>query len=432
MEHPIRLAARSARAHLGRYAFVIAVLGLGFGFITVVSSVSDGMKRSLTNAALRHYAGHVLVMGRDKDARSMMVVDQPQVALDAVRRSGAPVEQIITRAHEYADATVFFQGDAVRLKDLFGVNFSDERELFDGFAYAEGRFDPEWSDDVIVISQPTAEKLGARVGDRVTVRLSNRSGQVDTRTLVVAAVTTDRSIYGYARAYADRETVAALMGLQPGQYSVAGVLLADSGEAERWSGRIRAELAKSLSVSAEIADRSDLTEAFSASWEGVRYFVFPLSAYIGEVTNLLVAMEAASYGLLAMIVLVVCAAVVVTYRVILHDRTRELGTMLAIGFPRAWIARMLFDEVMLVMLVSISGGLLLSVAVTSLLSGLSFAAIPGFEIFMYQGRLAAHYRLVAVATNVSLVLAAVGLVVAAMVVDHMRRRIPQLLRGQTT
>ncbi|MFW5849618.1 MAG: FtsX-like permease family protein [Spirochaetota bacterium] len=431
MSSPLRVAARYLQGHFRRYVFVLAVLTLGFAFISVSSSLADGMQHAVTNAALRHYAGHVVVMGRDKEAGSMMVVDDPDAVAAAIERSGAPVERIIRRVHEYANASVFFQGDAVRLKDLFGVDFTAEADLFRTFEYAGGSFDPAWPPDTIVISEPTARQLRVGVGDRLTLRVETRDGQIDTRTLVVRGITADASIYGYARAYTNRETLAELMDLSPASYSVAGVVLPGLAEAETWARRIHDELSELVPVSEPPESRDALTAAFRARWDGVRYFVFELPVYISEVTDLLTAMQLGSYVLLGMIVLVVLAAVVVTYRVVLHDRTREIGTMLAVGFTRPWVVTMLLAEAALVLAGGIAAGLALSAGATGLLSYVSFDWIPGFEIFLQEGRLAARYTLHSVALNAAMVAGVVVLAIALMVRSFVRKEIPSLIKGET-
>ncbi len=432
MERSVSLVLRSFRAHSSRYAFVVVVVAIGFAFITVASSVSDGMRLSLTRSALRHYAGHIFVMGRDKAAGSMMVVDDPDLVAAAIDEAGVPVQRIIRRAHEFDGATIFFHGDGVRLKDLFGVDFAEEADLFAGFDYTDGAFSADWPEDTIVLSQPTAERLRARAGDRVTVRLENRDGQVDTRTLVVRAVTAGDDLYGYARAYMARETLASLMAIEPAEYSVLGIVLPDLADAPRWAARLHDELAARLPVGERIDTRADMTAEFRSSWEGVRYFTFPLPVYVGEVTNLLAAMDASSYVLLAAITLVVLAAAAVSFRILLHDRTRELGTMCAIGFSRGSLLGLLVAEAAVALLVAVGAGFALALVTTRALSYVSFDWIPGFELFLTGGRLAAHYSPATVALNAAIVGVVVLALVATMAALHLRRSIPGLLRGQTT
>lgn len=427
-----QMAFRYLRGHGRRYVFVIIVLALGFAFITVASSLSDGMERAVTNAALRHYAGHLFVIGRDKEGGNKMAVDHPEEIASAMERAGVPAERVIRRTHEHQGAEVFFNGNTVRLKDLFGVDFRAEEDLFRGFDYAQGSFDPDWGGESIIISQPTAEQLGARVGDELTLRLETRSEQTDTRTLVVRAVTADESIWGYARAYVDRETLTEVMDLEPAEYSVAGISLADRSEATRWARALHEELEGEVATASPIETKEALTENIRENWDGTRYFVFALPVYISEVTDLLQAMEIGSYALLAMIILVVLAAVVVTYRVVLHERLREIGTMLAVGFPRYWIVSVLLIEVLVLLSAGMAAGVLFSLAITEAISLLSFDWIPGFEIFMEGGRLTARYTAATIAANVAVVLGVVLPVMAVMVISVVRNQIPSLIKGEMT
>lgn len=431
MRRLLRVALRSLRGHASRYAFVMAVLTLGFAFITAATAITDGMLESVTNAAFRHYAGHILIVGRDKDARSMMVVDHAEAVDTAVKRSGAPVVRTITRVHEFDGASVFFQGDTVRLKDLFGVDFRSESDLFQSFDYVDGEFDPAWGAETIVLSAPTAEQLRARVGDQVVLRMQNRRGQTDTRVLVVRGITADASIYGYARAYVAHDTLADIMRLEPAEFSVMGLILDDAGETELWAQRIHEELSQILPVSDPIRSRADMTAEFRASWSGIRYFVIPLPVYIAEVTALLSAVQTGSYLLLAMIGLVVVTAVVVTYRIVLHDRTREIGTMLAVGFDRLWVLGVLTTEAIVLVACGVAAGTLLSALATWALSFARFDAVPGFDIFLDSGRLAARYTVRAFLRNAGVLLVIVIPAIVTMTTAHVFRRIPLLLKGRT-
>lgn len=432
MRKLVHIALRYLRGHVRRYFFVIIVLGIGFSFITVMSSLSDGMEQSVTKAALRHYGGHLFVVGWDKQAGSIMVMDDPEKVKKAVESAGTPVKGVIRRTHLHTGAEVFFHGNVVRIKDLFGVDFKEEADLMRGFAYADGSFNDSWDRESIIISKPTAEQLHARVGDRVTLRLENRRKQVNTQDLIVRAITADESIYGYARAYMVREKLTALMDMHPADYSVMGILLPDPADTPMWAQRIRDELAKRLPVAGPIETKDDLTTNIRKRWEGVRYFTIPLQVYISEVTDLLAAMEFGAYGLLFMIMLVVVASVVVTYRVVLHDRVRELGTMLALGFPRYWIVCMLLLEAIILILVGMIVGVIVSLGITYMISFFSFQWIPGFDLFMKEGSLQARYTAHSVAVNVSVILAAVVPVIALMVVSVVRRKIPSLIKGEFT
>ncbi|MFW5807040.1 MAG: FtsX-like permease family protein [Spirochaetota bacterium] len=429
MMDAIRLALRYLYGYRRRFIFVVTVVALGFSFITVTTSLSDGMERSVTRAALRHYAGHVFVMGRSKGGASKIVMDDPDVVQAAVQRAGVPVERIIRRTHEHTGATLFFAGDTVLLKDVFGVDFRGEADLFQSMEYTSGRYEESWDAETIVLSEPTARQLRARVGDSVLMRAETRDGQVNTGTFTVGAISADDSIYGYARAYVARETLTRLLALDPAEYSVMGILLPDRSTAPHWARRIHRELAKEVPVSDPITSKEALTESIRQRWDGVRYFTIALPVYISEVTDLLVAMEIASYALLTMIILVILASVLVTYRLVLYERLRDVGTMRALGFSRGSLAVVLLVEAALVLAAAMLVGAAVAFVVTQALSLFSFEWIPGFDIFMEEGRLAARFTASSVGTNIAFIFAAVLPMVALMVFAIVRREIPRLIRG---
>ena len=426
----LRLAFGYLLGHRKQYALVIAIIMSGVAFIFAASGLAAGMSKNVEDAALRHYAGHVFVMGRDRDAASMIVVDDFEAVSAALRRINAPVERMVLRTHEFGDATLFFAGETVRIKDLFGVDFSDEADLFSGFDYSHGQFNSEWASDTIVISRATADQLRVAVGDRLIVRLPNRSRQIDTRDVVVRGIINDNSIYGYARAYMDRRKLAELMGIESG-VSVVGLFLGSSARSGEWSETLRAELSKSLPVSSPIGERDDLTSAIRETWNGVQYFVFPLSAYISDVSDLLQLMRFGSYVLLAMIVTVVIAAMLVSYRVLLHDREREIGTMRAIGFERQWLIRMLVTESVLAVTFGVVAGIVAGSLLLHGVSHMSFDSIPGFEIFLRGGRLTAEFTASQSILNGFILYLVTVPAVAFMITRTVCRSVPSLIRGGT-
>ena len=428
---PLYLAFRYLHGHMRQYIFVLIVLAIGFAFISVTSSLSDGMDRNVTDAALRHYAGHIFITGRDGNANSMMVIDHPKQVEKAIEKADIPVERIIRRVHEHGGASAFFQGNSFRLKDIFGVDFNAESHLFEGFDYVSGSFNSTWDKNSIILSKPVAEKLRAQVDDRVIIRLENRNGQLDTRTFTVRAITADSSIFGYARAYVHRKALSSLMKLDPAEYSVFGIFVPDMSKAVSYSRSIYNALSENLPTAERIENKSQLTSEIRKDWQGVRYFVFPLPIYISEIANLLTAMEIGSYFLLAMIILVVLAAIIVTYRVVLHDRIREIGTMQAVGFSRMWLFIVLLIEALLVLGIGIAIGTLLSWIITYITSFISFDWIPGFEIFMREGKLTALYTVKTLSNNIAIVIGAVLPVISLLLISVVNTQITKLIKGET-
>jgi len=133
------------------------------------------------------------------------------------------------------------------------------------------------------------------------------------------------------------------------------------------------------------------------------------------------------YGLILLIILV---SATVTYRLILHERVREIGIMGTIGFSGSDLRRVLWTEVTILGFFSLIFGLLLVFIISQMVSFLSFSSFPGFEIFVKNGKLAPLYLPVTFLINglFVFVILFMSVIFPAFIVS--RRKLPNLLSGE--
>ena len=395
----LQFATRYLLRYSRRYVFLLLALGFGFGVITVMTSLREGMSRNVAQAAQNHYSGHLFVLGFDKQADTMGVVDDDRLIMESVEASGIRPDRIVRRTVSHLKGILFFQGTAVRHKDIFGIDFDEESELFASLDYASGSFDPQMPDDGVIISAPVAEELRARVGDRVTIQAPTRNRQINTGFFTVTATVNDKSIFGYYKAYVKRTALNRLLGLEDHSYSSLGLYFDDRPRMREREDALYAELTKRLQTSPPIRQKEDLTFYLSQEWQGVRYFTFPLAVYVSQVADLLSAMTLVSYVLYVMIMLIVLAGALVTYSLIIHERTTEIGTMRALGMHHHELYLLLLLEALVLFLIAAAFGVLLAVGVNTILSLFSYDWIPGFEIFLRGGVLKPHYSVTTITLN---------------------------------
>jgi putative ABC transport system permease protein len=138
----------------------------------------------------------------------------------------------------------------------------------------------------------------------------------------------------------------------------------------------------------------------SQPWDGIKVFLYTLPVYLSEISDLLNAMNIITYFLYGMMLLIILVSAIVTYRLILHERTREMGIMRAIGFYGSDLRLVLWTEVIALGIISLIAGFLLARVLSWALSLFSFSWFPSFEIFMKNGSLAALYLPGTVLVNV--------------------------------
>ena len=165
-------------------------------------------------------------------------------------------------------------------------------------------------------------------------------------------------------------------------------------------------------------------------WKGTNVFLFTLPVYLSEIANLMNAMDLLTYLLYTMMLIIIFVSASVTYRLILHERTREMGVMRAIGFYGADIRMVLWTEISILGFVSLITGFLLSAVFSTAASFISFSWFPSFEIFLRNGKLAALYLPGTVLFNILLTLFVLGLAVFIPAMRASNKNLPSLLSGE--
>ncbi len=384
----VRLGIRNLTRQKRRFALLIASVGLGFLIITVMNAVSGGMTRSINLSAARHYAGHLFVLGHQKVPYYTPVIRDDRALIEAVAAADIEPRLVVRRTNYFERGMLYFAGSSARQKRITGVDWSVEEEIFRRMDFISGGVDNLAGSNGILISEPIAETLNVRVGDDILVQVETVSGQRNTGVFVLRGIFRDSSIFGYYSSFVDLRRLNRLIGLGDDEYTVLGLYLDDLRHAESAAQWLYRELSSRVAMFPPVDTQPDLWAHLDKQWDGVKYAVLTLDGYLYQVRDLLSAFDAAAYFLMALVVGMVMIGITVTYRVIVFERTREIGTMRALGMSRSYVVALFLVEAVILalaaMLIGGIGALLSLIAVSSL----SFDWIPGFEIFMERGHIA--------------------------------------------
>jgi putative ABC transport system permease protein len=401
----LRLGSRNLVRQRRRFVLLVVSIGLGFLIITVMNALSGGMIRSINISAARHYAGHLFVLGHQKVPYYTPVIRDHRALMEAVEAAGLDPQLVVRRTNYFERGMLYFGGSSARQKRITGVDWSVEEEIFRRMEFVSGGVDNLAGSNGILISEPIADTLNVRVGDDILVQVETVSGQRNTGVFMLRGVFRDSSIFGYFSSYVDLRRLNRLIGLADDEYTVLGLYLKDLRLAENAAQRLHRELSSRVAVFPPVATQSDLWRHLDEQWEGVKYAVLTLDGYLYQVRNLLSAFDAASYFLLSLVVGIVMIGITVTYRVIVFERTREIGTMRALGLSRGGVVALFLVEALLLALAAMLVGGIGALLSLRALSCLSFDWIPGFEIFMERGRIAPFLPPKLAVVNVAIVCA---------------------------
>jgi ABC-type lipoprotein release transport system permease subunit len=368
-----------------RYLFLFLSLTFGFGIVTIITSVKDGMYENVYNSAQSHYAGDVIAIGYDNASSQIehMQRDDMVKILKAIIDTNINPDRIVMRTLS-GSGILYYNGSAVPLKYVIGADWNAEEIYFNSLAYQERRDNPE-GEDTIMLSVPVARELGARLGDSLILEVKTRYGQSNTGEFVVGGIVEDSTLFGYYKAYVSRPVLNRLLLFGEDECSSIGMFFSDRRETDTKKVILQHELEKNISIAPLIPDRDELMRERNQPWAGVKIYVLTIPVYLSEVAELLGAINIITYFLYGMMLVIILVSAMVTYRLILRERSREVGTMRAIGFYDGDVRHILILETLGLGLLSLIAGCIFALLVSAAVRFISFSWFPSFEIFMKNG-----------------------------------------------
>jgi ABC-type lipoprotein release transport system permease subunit len=433
-----------------RYFFLFLALSLGFGIVMLLTALRNGMDDNVYRSAQDHYAGDIVAVGYDSSLWSFRHIGAGEKAelYRTVEALSLEETYIVERTIFGESGMLYYNGGTVRLKYVVGVDWDNEAFYFDSLNYTERRdvFESSelaWRDsppddpsagpvpsgDVIYLSDPVASQLNVRVGDSLVLEVDTRWGQKNTGVFIVGAIVEDSTIFGYYKAFIDRRVLNRLLLIDDGDCSIVGIFIKDRREVEKKRALLQGELENRIQTGPIVHDRDELTRATGAPFDGIKVFLITISVYLSEVADLLGAMNIVTYFLYVMMLIIMMVSALVTYRLILRERRRELGTMRAIGFYGVDIRFILTLETFGLALVSLTAGTLIALVLQWAVTFIPFSWFPSFEIFLENGRLRTLYLPGTVLVNILAVFISLFLAALVPVFKSSRDPLPGMLSG---
>jgi len=421
------------RRYRRRYAFLFAALAFCFAIVTFITSSKDSMYNNVYYSAQSHYAGDIIAVGynRDENFRHFIGNDEVKAILDAVDACAINPVHIIKRTNYSNSGVVYFNGTPVVQKYTIGCDWENEAHLFSKMDFSSPVIGSLQADSII-ISSPVADMLNAKNGDVVTLEVTNKYGQKNTGQFKVNGIIQDTSIFGYFKVYISRITLNRLRSFDDNECTVIGFFLKNPSDAQNDRNILNKELQRRTQTSALVFNRDDMSRELKEplEWDGTKIFLITLPVYLSEVASLMDAMDILTYLLYGIMLIIILVSASVTYRLILHERIKEIGVMRSIGFLSGDLKLVLWTEILILGFVSIIAGFLLSVLFSIAASFISFSWFPSFEIFLRNGALTPLFLPGTVVLNIVLTLIILILAAVFPASRASSKNLPSLLSGE--
>jgi len=333
-----------------RTALLSGAIGLVTLLLVLLLSLSQGIADNLVKSATTLSAGHVVVAGFYKPSPSQalpLVTDAAKVR-KVIEDSTPGLDYIVSRGRGWGK----FVGPGGTVQAGYtGVNLAGEPHFLETLQLA---FQDEYVDggkhevlgDATRIAEPgaviifanQARRMEVEVGDDITFVTETSDGRTNTIDLRVVAVARDLGMLSSFSVLGESETLRKVYKLNEDTAGAFWVYLKDIDQAEAVMGTLRVALAQ---AGFQLMDHDPNPFFFKfegvagEDWTGQKLDVTIWRDEVSFLVRILDVFNLVSVFIAAVLLVIVAIGIINTMFNIVRERTREIGTMRAIGIHRS-------------------------------------------------------------------------------------------------
>jgi len=439
-----KIALRNLSRQKRRSILLAGALSFSMFVLVVVNGVTGGLVANLQRNFADFVAGHIFFVqiDRSEEGRVIELIKDDAALLKALDETGLKYTAMSRRTVGFG--SIIFGGGSIA-RQITGVDWEAEQTFARSLSLLAGSLDDMAGSDNIVISVSLAEAIGLLpkrtvsyaekallrrdlrvrwkaegqkfdlnktlneqvkeiekqrkaeqlelvhtiIGEDVLIQLPTMYGQQTVGEYRVAAVyETQMDI----SAYVDRDRFNILMDMPEGSYNLFGLTLADFSNLQQKTALLHRALEGSYSLVPldRITGKTSQSVVDMLKKEGfteTQTIVTNLNNELGTLVAVLSGVQAGSFGLFLVILAVVMVGLVNTFRIVIYERTREIGTMRAAGMQQAQVRSLFLMEALFLSLTGILPGAVLGLLVLELIKIPDLASFAELGFFLQNGHL---------------------------------------------
>ena len=383
----LQLAWRNFFRQRQRYRVLGAALVLGAVVFSVLFGVTASLTQTVREKAARYFSGDLDVLSYYNPDNH--IIKNEKAIEKAYKESGIDIKYYHKRSLYYAaDAQLFFNGSSLIQRRVIGLDFKVEQADFDRMDFVQGTPLPSKNRMDIWISDDTAHRLHVRVGDSVLLMVKTVHGFSNTINLLVRGIFADTSFFGFA-CYMDYQTLNEALGRPKDAVTELGVTLGPNSSQDESARRLVSVLSRYVPV-LPLFPTKDAMDAYAgkANLTKSTYGVLTLTSRLKQINDLTGGIRIVNLLLSLVFILVVTIGVFNTYQMIIFERTREIGTMRAMGMSRTALVLVFLAESAILGLFSALLGMVLGAGALWGLGSFHFPGNAVVDMFLVNGSLA--------------------------------------------
>jgi ABC-type lipoprotein release transport system permease subunit len=356
----IRIALLSLVEHRRRALFLGLAIGAVTALLVLLNGLSYGIRQTLVNTATTLSTGHLNIGGFYKvtSGQAGAVVTEyakvRKIALDTLPEIDFTVERGRGWGKIVSDTGSMQAG-------ISGVDINTEAAFKQVLRISDGNIDALAEPHTILIFKSQADKLKLKVGDAITISAQTTRGIANTIDCRVVAIAEDVGLLSSWNVFVSNESLRQLYQLRSDVTGAVQIHLKSAyvNDLGPLAARLRTALEKAGYRLMEPDPRAFWMKFDSVrreDWTGQKLDVTSWEDELSFMMWTLSALNGLSLVLMVILIAIVITGIMNTMWIAIRERTREIGTLRAIGMFRGGVVRMfLWESFLLGILSAIAG-----------------------------------------------------------------------------
>jgi putative ABC transport system permease protein len=343
-----RIALRSLFQHRRRAIFLVSAIALVTGLLVLLNALSTGISETMIRAATTLSSGHVNVGGFFKVTSSQCgpVVTEYEKVVKVVEKDVPELAHWVHRGRGWAK--VISDSGSTQV-GVTGIDITNEPDFKRVVSVVSGNIDDLAQPNTMLIFESQVERLKVKVGDAVTLSAQTNRGAANTVDCRIVAIAKDMGLMSKFGTFVPVETTRSLYQLRPDTTGAIQLYLKPRyvADAPAIAARLRTTLEKA-GYRVMDPDANPFWMKFQTvnreDWTGQKLDVTTWEDEVSFLTWTLKVLSVLKLVLLTILIAIVVTGIMNTMWIAIRERTREIGTLRAIGMQRWGVLRMFLFE----------------------------------------------------------------------------------------
>lgn len=401
----LRIAVRNLAKHTKRNLFLGSAIAAVTLLLVLMGSLTAGIRAAMFESATTLMTGHVNVGGFYKitsGTGSPMLNDASKV-LAVVKKHVPELDYATARVRGYAKVV---SDRASMDMVLGGIDIASEPEFRKVVRVLTGSIDELGRPNTILLFEDQAKRLEVKAGDQLTIAAPTSRGANNTADVRVVAIARNIGLLSSISGFLPADTLRTLYQLKQDTTGAIHVYLKDPSKSAQVSARLR-EVYAQEGWRVMQADPQPYWMKFqkvnSEDWTGQKLDMTTWEDELSFMNWILTGIAGLTGLLIFVLMVIVVIGILNTLAIAIRERTREIGTLRAIGMQRTKVLWLFLLEALLLGAAGTVGGALVGAGVSWALNAAHLAVPESVQMFLMQQHLTLALVPGSIAANVAFI-----------------------------